>query len=49
VARGALEELHVSRRGSGISHLLFADDMLLFMKASEEHAIIYSKEHAAML
>jgi hypothetical protein len=30
----------VSRRGQGISHLLFADDMLLFMKVSEEQANI---------
>jgi hypothetical protein len=40
VDRGALKELHVSRRGLGISLLLFADDTLLFMKASEEHTII---------
>jgi hypothetical protein len=43
VDRGALEELHVSRRGLDIFHLLFADDTLLFMKASEERAIIVTK------
>jgi hypothetical protein len=31
-------ELHVSRRGSGISHLLFADDTLMFIEAKEEQA-----------
>jgi hypothetical protein len=39
VDNGRLNELHVSRRGPGISHLLFADDTLMFIEAKEEHAI----------
>jgi hypothetical protein len=34
----SLNELHICRQAPGISHLLFADDTLLFIKASEEQA-----------
>jgi hypothetical protein len=34
-----IEELHICRRAPGISHLLFVDDMLLFIKAIEDQAI----------
>jgi hypothetical protein len=40
IERGALHELHVCRRAPGISHLLFADDTLLFMEVKEEQAYI---------
>jgi hypothetical protein len=35
-----LKELRICRRAPGISYLLFADDMLLFFEATEEHATI---------
>lgn len=38
VMDGALQELHVCRAAPGISHLLFADDTLLFFKASQPQA-----------
>jgi hypothetical protein len=38
VDQGRLSELHVSRRGPGVSHLLFADGTLMFIKAKEEQA-----------
>jgi hypothetical protein len=38
VDNGRLNELHISRRGLGISHLLFADDTLMFIEAKEEQA-----------
>jgi hypothetical protein len=38
VNSGALHELHICRRAPGISHLLFADDSLLFLKSTEDQA-----------
>jgi hypothetical protein len=38
IATGAIEELKICRRGPGISHLLFADDCLLFFKGNSEQA-----------
>jgi hypothetical protein len=40
VAEHNLQELHICRRGPGISHLLFADNTLLFFQASEEQATV---------
>lgn len=39
VNQGILSPVHVCRRGPGISHLLFADDTLLFFKAVNEQAL----------
>jgi hypothetical protein len=38
VQKGALHELKVCRRALGISHLLLADDTLLFFEANGEQA-----------
>jgi hypothetical protein len=36
VEQAALQELHICRRVSSISHLLFADDTFLFVEAKED-------------
>jgi hypothetical protein len=38
IVEGNLQELHISRHALGISHLLFADDSLLFVKGTEDQA-----------
>ena len=38
--RGALQEFHLNRQAPGISHLLFADDSMLFFKGSIDQAIV---------
>jgi hypothetical protein len=38
VGQGTLRELHVCLRAPGISHLLFADDTLLFLEAKVDQA-----------
>jgi hypothetical protein len=40
VSQGRLREVHVCRRAPSISHLLFADDMLLFLEAKMGQAKI---------
>lgn len=40
ISMGRLEELKICRNAPGVSHLLFADDSLLFFKASEEQALV---------
>jgi hypothetical protein len=37
---GALKELHICRRGAGISHLLLDDDSLLFFEGSVNQAMV---------
>ena len=39
VATGSLTPVKVCRRAPGVSHLLFADDTLLFFKANAEQAL----------
>lgn len=34
IQEGQLEELKINRRATGVSHLLFADDALVFFKAT---------------
>ena len=36
---GALQEFHLNRQAPGISHLLFADDSMLFFKGSIDQAV----------
>lgn len=43
VADGLLEELQICRGAPGVSHLLFADDTLLFFKATAEQAGVVSE------
>ena len=38
-ARGVLQEFRLNRQAPGISHLLFADDSLLFFKGSFDQAL----------
>jgi hypothetical protein len=38
-----LHELRICRRASGLSHLLFADDTLLFLEASESQAEVINR------
>jgi hypothetical protein len=40
IGNGALKEFKICRRAPGLSHLLFADDSLLFMQTSSEQAHI---------
>jgi hypothetical protein len=40
IARNRLRELFICRGASGISHLLFANDSLLFFKASIDQALV---------
>jgi hypothetical protein len=40
VERGTLQELKICRRALGISHVLFANDTLLFLEVKEEQALI---------
>lgn len=39
VAEGRLREVRSSRRGIGLSHLFFADDLLIFSEACEEQLL----------
>ena len=55
-ARGVLHESRLTRRAPGISHLLFADDSLLFFKGSLDQALaiknirmVYEKGTGQML
>lgn len=40
---GELEELKICRRAPGVSHLLFADDTLLFFKGEEEQGRVVQR------
>jgi hypothetical protein len=43
VQSGVLHELRICRQAPRISHLLFADDTMLFLEAIEQHALIVDK------
>jgi hypothetical protein len=43
VRQQKLHELHICRRAPDISHLLFVDDTLLFMKATKDQATVITK------
>jgi hypothetical protein len=49
VNQGKLLELQVSRRGPRVSHLLSADDILLFMKIDAEQANVIRRCYVAMI
>ena len=38
--KGVLKDFHLNRHAPGISHLLFADDSLLFFKGSIDQALV---------
>jgi hypothetical protein len=38
ISTGTLHDLKICRNGPGISHLLFADDTLMFIEATEDQA-----------
>lgn len=40
VQKGDLSPVHICRQAPGISHLLFADDTLLFFKANNQQALV---------
>jgi hypothetical protein len=43
VSRGALYELKICRNAPGMSHLLFADDTLIFLETTDEQATLVEK------
>jgi hypothetical protein len=43
INNGNLQELQICKRSPGISHLLFADDSLLFFKAKLDQANVIKK------
>lgn len=43
ITRGTLQEFIICRQAPGISHLLFADDCLLFFKPSLNQALVIKK------
>jgi hypothetical protein len=43
VRHRSIEEMHICRQAPGILHLLFVDDTLVFIKATEEQAVRIKK------
>jgi hypothetical protein len=43
VRHRSIEEMHICRQALGILHLLFVDDTLVFIKATEEQAVRIKK------